>query len=203
MEFKKNIILSLLLLFTISSLGLTLMAQEKPQSEEEQKMMKLWMEYATPGENHKYLEQFTGDWNTTAKMWMKPGAEPEVSQGITTSKMLMGGRYLKSYYKGTMMGMPFEGISLTGYDNFKKKFTSIWFDNAGTGFYTTSGTLDKDKKIRTETGLWDDFTTGSQTKVRWVTTIIDKNKYIFEMFDTNAKTGKEVKSGEIVYTRKK
>ena len=31
------------------------------------------------------------------------------------------------------MGMPFNGLSLEGYDNAKKEFTSIWIDNMGTG----------------------------------------------------------------------
>ena len=203
MKFRKYIIMSLTVLFVFSGLNLALYSQEKPQSEEEQKMMKLWMEYATPGESHKYLEYFAGEWDTNSKIWMKPDAEPEVSSGLTTSKMILGGRYLKSHLNATMMGMPFEGISITGYDNFRKIFTTLWLDTFGTGFYTTSGTLDKDMKVRTETGMWDDIMTGGQMKVKWVTTIVDKDKYMFEMFDTDPKTGKERKSGEVVYTRKK
>jgi hypothetical protein len=176
---------------------------QQPQSEEEQKMMKLWQKYAAPGENHKYLEYFVGDWEVNVKMWMNPGAEPEVSKGENTAKMILGGRFLKLYYKGTMMGMPFEGISITGYDNYKKEYVTMWLDNAGTGIYQTSGTLDKASKIRTETGLWDDFMTGGKSKVKWVTKIIDDNKYRFDMYGEDPKTGKEFKSGQIIYTRKK
>jgi hypothetical protein len=116
--------------------------------------------------------------------------------------MILGGRFLKSHMKGTMMGMPFEGLSITGYDNFKKECVTMWIDNAGTGIYQTSGTMDKASKTRTETGLWDDLMTGGKIKVRWVTKIIDDNKYEFVMYSTDS-TGKEFKSGEIIYIRKK
>lgn len=203
MKIIKHLGFSLVVLVFVSlTLNVAIFGQQQPQSEEEQKMMKLWQEYATPGENHKYFEYFVGDWEVNVKMWMKPGAEPEVSKGGNTSKMILGGRFLKSYYTGTMMGMPFEGLSITGYDNFKKQYVTMWLDNAGTGIYQTSGTLDKASKTRTETGLWDDFMTGGKSKVRWTTKIIDDNKYIFEMYGPDP-TGKEYKSGEIIYTRKK
>jgi hypothetical protein len=192
----------LVLVFVSLALNVAILAQQQPQSEEEQKMMKLWMEYATPGENHKYFEYFEGDWDVTSKTRTKPGTEPEVSKGENTSKLILGGRFLKSHFTGTMMGIPFEGMSITGYDNFKKEFVSIWIDNAGTGIYQTSGSLDKASKTRTETGLWDDFMTGGKSKVKWVTKIIDDNQYQFDMYGPDS-TGKEYKSGEITYTRKK
>jgi hypothetical protein len=203
MKMIKHLGFSLLVLVFVSLTLNVVFAQQPPQSEEEQKMMKLWQEYATPGENHKYFEYFVGDWDVNVKAWMKPGAEPEVSKGDNTSKLILGGRFLKAYYKGTMMGMPFEGISITGYDNFKKEYVTMWIDNAGTGIYQTSGTLDKASKTRTETGLWDDFMTGGKSKVKWVTKIIDDNKYQFDMYGADPKTGKEFKSGQIIYTRKK
>ena len=203
MKVIKNLSIGLLVLFFVSSaLNMVVFAQQ-PQSEEEKEMMKKWMEYATPGENHKYLEYFVGKWEIISKIRMQPGTEPQVSKGENESKMILGGRYLKSYLKGSMMGMPFEGVALTGYDNFKKKFVTIWFDSMGTGFYETSGTLDKTSKTRTETGLWDDFMTGGKSKVKWETKIIDDNKYQFDMYGPDPKTGKEFKSGEIIYTRKK
>jgi hypothetical protein len=203
MKIIKTYVTMIMALFFIgSALDVAIFAQDKSQSEEDQKMMKMWMEYATPGENHKYLEYFTGQWNVNTKMWMKPGGEPEVSTGECTARMILGGRYLETTYTGMMMGMPFEGLSISGYDNFKKEFISIWLDNAGTGIYQTSGTLDMASKTRTETGLWDDIMTGKKSKVKWVTKVIDDNKYIFEMYGTDP-MGKEFKSGEIVYTRKK
>lgn len=203
MKINKNLITCLVILFFVGpALYAAAFAQQSQQSEEEQKMMKLWMEYSSPGENHKYLEYFAGDWDVTATIWM-PGAAPDVSRGFSHSELLIGGRYLKTYIKGSMMQMPYEGITITAYDNYKKEFVSSLIDNVSTGIYQVSGTLDKATKTRTETGTWDDFMTGGKIKVRMVTKIIDDNKYVLETYDDKAGGGKEVKTGEIVHTRKK
>jgi len=176
--------------------------QQQQMSEEDQKMMKLWAEYSTPGKYHKYLEYFTGKWELTTKMWMKPGVEPSVEKNECEGKMILGGRFLFFDLKGTMMGMPVEGLMITGYDNYLKKFNTFWIDTTSTGVFPISGELDSTEKIRTETGVWDDFMTGKKFKVRIVTSIIDKDHYLFEMF-MDDESGKEFKSMESHYTRKK
>ena len=45
----------------------------------------------------------------------------------------MGGRYLHGMFKGTAMGQPFEGASVSGYDNTKKKYFNVWVDSMSTG----------------------------------------------------------------------
>ena len=50
--------------------------------------------------------------------------------------MILGGRYLEQRYEGTMMGQPFSGIGVTGFDNYKKKFVSTWVDSMGTAIMT-------------------------------------------------------------------
>ena len=52
----------------------------------------------------------------------------------------MGGRYLEQRFKGDIMGMPFEGIGYTGYDNVKKQYWGTWMDNMSTGMMTSTGT---------------------------------------------------------------
>lgn len=185
--------------------GLDLAGQEKSQmSKEEQEMMKKWMDYSTPGANHKYLESFAGEWDALVKQWMKPGDPPISTKQEMKAKMLLGGRYLKYTVKGMMIDMPFEGMSITAYDNLEKKFISMWIDSMGTGIYMTEGTLDKTGKIRTETGLWNDITTGGKTKVKLVYKTVDNDNVFFEMYMSGGMYGdEEVKSMEITYTRKK
>jgi hypothetical protein len=201
MKLFKMVVITLLVLSFVGS-GLVLTAQEP--SKEEQEMMKKMMEYATPGANHKYLENFVGKWNAVTKMWEKPGAPPAESQQEVKMKMIMGGRYLKFGVKGTLMGMTFEGMMITGYDNFKKKLISVWIDSMGTGIYMTEGTFDQSGKIRTETGVWDDMFTGGTTKVKMVYKIVDKDKILFEMYTSGGMYGdKEFKNMEATYTRVK
>lgn len=191
---KKFLIFTVILIIAV----IGLIGQE--QKKDDKVMMEKWMKYATPNENHKALEYFVGKWDLDSKMWMKPGDKPMESKGSSVSKMILGGRYLKSKMNGKAMGMPFEGFSITGFDNLHKKYTGYWIDSTGTGFFPFTGTLDKSGKIRTDYGEWDDFMTGGKTKVKMVTTILNRDSYKFEMFMIMA-DGKEFKSNHILYHR--
>jgi hypothetical protein len=204
MKLFKIIPLTVVVLIISSLLfNVSVSAQDKKEmSKEEMEMMKKWQEFMTPGPNHKYLEYFVGEWDSVATYSMNPNEKPMSSKIETKHKMILGGRYLKGYFKGMMMGQNFEGVSTTGFNNMTKKFTTIFFDNLGTGFTISHGTLDKTGKIRTETGDMDDPMTGMTATYKTVTTIVDQNKYTFEMYN-KLPDGKEFKTFEIVSTRKK
>ena len=112
----------------------------------------------------------------------------------------MGGRYQQSMHSGSFNGMPFEGMSLTGYDNAKKVFMSSWVDNMGTGIMQMEGTWDPNTKTINFEGNTIDPMTGKDMKVRETYKIIDKNTHMMEMFMTQ--DGRESKSMEIKLTRK-
>lgn len=107
-------------------------------------MMKAWEKYATPGSEHADLAKMEGEW-TTEMEDLTPGMGGEKSTGTSTAKMIMGGRILQEEFKGTTMGMPFEGMALTGYDNQLKQYWSTWIDSMGTGIMTSRGTASGDK----------------------------------------------------------
>ena len=80
-----------------------------------------------------------GTWKAKTTFVMEPGAPPEVSNGTSVHRLVLGGRYLEQVYKGTSMGMPFEGIGFTGYDNVKQRYVGSWMDSFGTGMMTSVG----------------------------------------------------------------
>jgi hypothetical protein len=104
--------------------------------------MKAWQNYMTAGDVHKMLATNDGTWNEDITMWMVPGAPPTKSTATAENKMILGGRYQQSTTKGSFNNMPFEGISLLGYDNAKKVFMNSWVDNMGTGILQMRGTWD-------------------------------------------------------------
>ena len=110
------------LLIIVLGIGLIFPVLNAESKVSDQEMMKKWQAFATPGAMHKHLAKSVGKWKNQSKMWMKPGAPPQSSSGYSEGKMILGGRYLKMKFKGQSLGMPFEGISIAGYDNFKKKF---------------------------------------------------------------------------------
>lgn len=167
------------------------------QTEAEQKA---WTEYMTPGLVHEMFSKQNGEWKSEVTMWMDPTAAPMKMESIATNKMILGGRYQYSTHTGTMMGMPFEGIMILGYDNAKKMIVSSWIDNMGTGIMNMSGTWDEASKSATLYGTQTDPMTGKDIKVREVFKVIDQNTQSMEMF--MEKEGTEMKSMEIMYFRK-
>lgn len=162
-------------------------------------MMKAWMDYMTPGDQHAWLAKGEGNWKGEVTMWEDPSKPPTTSTMTATNKMIMGGRYLQSTASGNMNGMPFEGMATMGYDNAKKKFMSTWIDNMGSGFMKTEGTYDEATKTLTMTGTVTDCTNGGDMAIREVTKYVDEKNHTWEMYMTQG--GKEMKSMEIKYTK--
>lgn len=165
---------------------------------------KAWMDFATPGEMHKMLAKSDGAWAGENTMWMENGGKPMTSTSEVTNKTIFGGRYQVSEHKGNFMGMPFEGMSITGYDNAKKKFVSNWIDNMGTGIMNMEGEWNAStKSIEFKGKMTDPSRPGKDCDVREVYTFVDDNTQKLEMYGPDSKTGKEFKTMEIKFTRKK
>jgi len=183
------------------ALAVSASAQQQPSaSAEQQAAMDAWMKAASPGAPHQRLAQFEGSWNVTTKMWMAPGATPEVSAGTATSKMVLGGRYLRERVESVMMGMPFEGIGYTGYDNLKGKYVGTWVDNFGTGVLTVEGTWNEADNSLVTTAEMLDPMTGKMTSMRMVTRVVDANTHVAEFYQPGP-DGVEFKGMELTYTR--
>ena len=164
-------------------------------------MDKAWKDNMVISDHHKMLAKATGTWAGETTMWMADGAPPTKSTTTSTTKMLYNGLYQESTHSGDMMGMPFEGRSLTGYDNMKKEFFSTWIDNMGSGIYVMTGQMDETGKKLTLTGTMKCMN-GQDATMREVFTFTDDNNHLLEMYGPDPKTGKEYKNMEIKYTRK-
>lgn len=176
--------------------------EQKQMTKEEEEMMKLWQEYATPGKPQESFNFFKGSWLIETKFWMAPETPPSTSTGTAECEVIMGGRYLLMEFEGIVNGMKFEGMSITGYDNAKKKFQSIWIDNFGTGIYPTEGTCSADFKECTDEGEWYDPIKKTNYKVKQITKKTGDNTFTSEMYVTYPKE-KQFKSMELNYKRKK
>jgi len=164
-------------------------------------MEEMMMKAAMPGPFHERLKKLEGDWNLTVKTSMDPSQPMEETKSTSVVRSLMDGRYCQEEVSGEMMGKPFTGLSLTGYDNILKKYVSTWCDNMGTGIMTSEGTPDASGNVINWTGQSSDPMTGKMTKFRMVSRFVDDNKHTFEMF-SKGPDGKEMKMMEITYERK-
>jgi hypothetical protein len=139
--------------------------------------------YAMPGENHKLMEPMIGEWEETVVMWFAPEAPPVTMKASMTAEWILDGRWVRSEHRGTMMGQPFHGIGLDGYDSYREEYVSIWMDNMSTASMVSRGTHDPATNAVTLMGTADDFMTGREdVPVRSVTHWTDPDTFVFEMY---------------------
>ncbi len=163
--------------------------------------MAAWEASMKPGAPHEWLASMDGDWNAKVKMWMDPSQPASESDATTKNEMIMNGLYQRSTHTGTMMGMPFSGESITGFDNVNKKFVNTWIDNMGSGVMFLDGSYDDNTKTLTLTGKMTDPTNGKEMDVKETLTVTSPDSHTFQMY--MVQDVKETKTMEIVYTRAK
>lgn len=166
-------------------------------------MMEACAQMAATTAEHAEMAKRVGNWTTTNKMWMDPKAPPMESKGSETCKMILGGRVCQAEYRGDMMGQPFNGLGMSGYDKVKKQYWMTWMDDMGTTVSTAWGTASADGKTISMMGKMDDPMTGKMGKdVKYVMKSVDNDHYVFEMWD-EVGTAMEFKVMEMAYTRSK
>ena len=75
--------------------------------------------------------------------------------GTATRTMMLDGRVLVEEVNSSMMGTPFTGHAMTGYDNVSGKYWSTWNDNMSTGVMVSEGTCDAQRAC-SFAGSWND-----------------------------------------------
>ena len=131
--------------------------QKKPEMTPEQKAeMEAYMKAGTPGAQHQALASTAGTYDLKIKSWHEPGGPAMEETGTATRSMTLDGRVLVEQVKSSMMGMPYTGHGMMGFDNVTGKYWSTWNDSMSTGIMVTEGTCDAQGKTCTFTGSWND-----------------------------------------------
>jgi len=150
----------------------------------------------TPGLAHEALAAFEGNWKAEVKCWTEPGSEPNVSQGTSKAHWIFGRRFLEEEFHGEMMGKPFIGRSLLGFDNTKQRFNCVWIDDMSTSIFTSEGKGENANKVITLEGKASCAATGRKdVPMKQIFRVISSDKHILEMFNDGQK------SMEITYSR--
>lgn len=168
---------------------------------EAESMMKMMQEMSAPGKEHEALKPLVGAFTCSTKFYTAPGTQPQESTGTVERKWILGNRYIQEEVKATMMGMPFEGFGITGYDKMQKFYHSYWIDSLGTGTWSMTGTADAAGKMFTYTGENFDPMVGQKTKGRSTVEFVDNNKHVMKMYGPGP-DGKEFMGFEMTCTRK-
>lgn len=157
------------------------------------------MKYMQLQDQHKKLAELVGNWNYKLKMWMEPGAQPQEHTGKSRAKLVMNGRFLQEDVSAMMGKHKFQGMSLTGYDNLKEAYQSIWLDNMGTGMMISQGSMEGDI-LKSKGSMSCPMTKEKERTFRTEMKVDGKDSHTYKMFAKDS-GGKEYMMMEIVYSR--
>lgn len=155
------------------------MPEMTPQMEAE---MVAWMQLAQPGPHHQHLAPFVGKWKGEVTMWMAPDTAPILEESLAEVDWIMGGRFLQWKQTGEFGGMPFEGLTIEGYNNGEQRYESIWMDNFGTLILFYTGSCSDDGKSRKMATQFADPVAGGVIKYRGEYTWVDDDHFTYSAF---------------------
>jgi uncharacterized protein DUF1579 len=155
-------------------------------------------EMPKPGPEHELFKKDVGTWDATVEILMPP-APP--SKATETNALGPGGLWLLTDFKGEMMGGPFQGHGVAGWDPAKKKYVGTWVDSMSTALMITESTYDA--AARTMTGTMEaPGPDGRPMKMKAVTQYKDDDTRVFTMYMPGP-DGKEAPQMRISYKRRK
>lgn len=167
---------------------------------EMQATMEAYQKAGTPGAEHRRLAAMAGTYDLTVKAWHAPNTPPTTDAGTATRKMILGDRVLVEDVSSQMMGQPYSGQGLHGFDNVTGKYWSTWSDSMSTGLMLSEGSCDASGAC-TFTGTYNDAVSRKPQTTRMTTRWTDANTEVFEMHGPGP-DGKETKMMEITYKKR-
>ncbi len=183
----------------LASLATTTERAQDPQKEMAA-MMEKAKKFTQPGPRHELLARLVGKWNTEVRMSMGGKTTPP-EKGSAEFTWLMEGRWLKSDFSGSMMGMPLQQVMLLGYDNFKQSYVATMVSSMDTAMNHAEGDATQDGKALILYGTLDEYLTGEHDKmVKYLWRFRSADEVVLEVHDLPI--GEEnTKVVEVVYKR--
>ena len=158
------------------------------------------MPVAKPTKEHEVLKHYAGTWTVKGKFTMPDGSTME-EDGVETASLVGDGLWLVFDNKSRMMGKPFHGHGVMGYDPEKKKYVGTWVDSMIDYLIVFEGTGDG-KTITTHYEMKDCMNPGKTMRIKQVHEIQDADHHKMTAYFPSP-DGKEFPGMVLEYTRKK
>lgn len=88
------------------------------------------------------LKKYVGTWNAEVEMSAAAGQPATKEAGQDIVRAVAGGTWISSDFETKLMGAPFQGHEILGWDGVQKKYVFSWVDSMGAGITSGEGTFD-------------------------------------------------------------
>jgi hypothetical protein len=112
------------------------------------------------------------------------------------NRLIMAGRFLASTVTGSSGGMPFETLTIIGFDRGPGVYTAVGFDTFGTFYVTAAGTWNDAEDTAVLSGSYDDPVTGHAHHYEFVWTIPSPERYTWSVVFLDGGERQTVMEGE-------
>ncbi len=159
-----------------------------------------WSSLGKPGPSHRLLDLFVGSWTTVTRVVSDAQGSKVKYLGKSRISWMLGNRFVKEDFEGTMLDLSFQGIGIMGYDNGARRYSSVWADSISTALVSSSGRYFAEQNRFEFLGEVYDPLQSRTRSVRTTIDIVSNNEYVVSTYEPSA-TGDEVKTLEIRYER--
>ena len=150
---------------------------------------------------HAQLARLVGEWSGTTKTWFEPDVVADESPMTGTMRPALGGRFIVHEYTGQLMGKPFEGLAIYGFDLATNKFQSAWADS----FHMSTGIMFSEGEPGDRFSVLGSYDAGGPDVPRWgwrtEIDVLDDDNIVVTAFNISPE-GDEAKATETRYLRK-
>jgi hypothetical protein len=194
-------------LLTVAAAALSLhpAAAQKTRAEAEKPQDPKNYTALLPGEHHKPLGQFVGDWDATLRVWGHGTPPPETSMRQTLHvRWVMRDNWVQTDYthKYATVDRPSHGVVYRGYNGATESYVAIILDDGDTRETVSKGTYDAAKKTFVFEGPEKDPYLKDTFTRKETYTFVDNDHYNYTLIYV-FQDGSDIKAMEGTFTRVK